>query len=268
MNVVQSLLVTVLALSSTPWSLPKTTEVREIGPRTYRFTVQYTSMNTVGEVIHRQRIVGDYTRGLPNGEATWKHVVLAAANGPTGDLPEGTPRTFMEGLTYRVTGPDRFDPLAPDFFRDFPADAVLERNLVWDTEMFEGFGQAQFPHLVLNEPFHVLRGQNVDMPGVGRFQNQDVELTWVGRSRRNGRDCAVIDYTALMNPFEIENGGMKMRARSHYWGQIWVSLANRQIEYATLYEVIAGEMTLPGATSAQPIHVLRRGVFAPVEAGR
>lgn len=264
MNLIPGVLVTVLALSNTTWSLPKTAEVRDTGPRTYRFTVQYTSMNTVGDVIHRQRIVGDYTRGLPHGDATWSHVTLATATGSTGDLPEGTPRAFMEGLTYRVAGPDPSNTLAPDFFRNFPADAVLERNLVWDTVMIESFGQAQFPHLVLNEPFHVSRAQNVDMPGVGTFRNQDVELTWVGQSRRNGRDCAVIDYTALMNPFEITNGGLKMQARSHYWGQIWVSLADRQIEYATLYEVVAGELTLPGASSAQPIHVLRRGVFEPV----
>ena len=75
----------------------------------------------------------------------------------------------------------------------------------------------------------------------------------------------MIDYTALMNPFELANGGMTMKARSHYWGQIWVALADRQIEYATLYEVVAGELKLPGAASAQPIHVVRRGVFEPVE---
>lgn len=264
MNIIQGMLVTVLALSGTTWSLPSATGVRDTGPRTYRFTVDYTSMNTVGDVIHRQRIAGDYTRGLPHGDATWKHVTLATVTGATGDLPEGAPRAFMDGLTYRVTGPNPANTLAPDFFRNFPPDAVLERNLVWDTVMIEGFGQTQFPHLVLNEPYHVSRAQHVDMPGVGTFQNRDVELTWVGRSRRNGRDCAVIDYTALMNPFEITNGGIQMRARSHYWGQIWVSLADRQVEYATLYEVVAGEMTLPGAATVQPINVLRRGVFEPV----
>lgn len=268
MNVIQGVLLGALALSTTTWRLPQTAEVRDHGPRTYRFTVDYTSTNVRGDVVHRQRVVGDYTRGLPHGDATWSHVTLAAAPGATGDLPAGEPRAFMDGLTYRVSGPDRADVMAAEFFRNFPADAVLERNLVWDTVMIEGFGQSYFAELALNRPLHVLPGQNVAMPGVGTFQNRDIELTWTGRSLRNGRDCAVIDYTALMNPFEIANGGMTMQARSHYWGQIWVSLADRQIEYATLYEVIAGEMTLPGATSAQPIHVLRRGVFAPVEAGR
>jgi hypothetical protein len=38
---------------------------------------------------------------------------------------------------------------------------------------------------------------------------------------------------------------MTLKGRSHYWA-IWVSLANRQIEYATLNEDVLGELTLTG----------------------
>lgn len=263
-TIVRNSLLASLLLLGTDWRLPQTTEVRESGPRTYRFTVDYTSMNMIGEVIHRQQVVGDYTRGLPAGEVAWTHVTHASAAGATSALPPGEPRAFMDGFRYTGSGPNRADVLAADFFAGFPPDAVVERNLVWDTVMFESFGQEQFPHLALNRPYHVTPDQDVRMPGVGTFRNRDIELTWIGNSRRNGRDCAVIDYTALMNPFELSNAGLTMKARSHYWGQIWVSLATRQIEYATLQEVVTGELTLPGATSAQPLNVLRRGVFEPV----
>ena len=43
---------------------------------------------------------------------------------------------------------------------------------------------------------------------------------------------------------------MTLKGRSHYWGAIWVSLASRQIEYATLQEDVLGEMTLTGQAAA------------------
>ena len=56
---------------------------------------------------------------------------------------------------------------------------------------------------------------------------------------------------------------MTLTGRSHYWGQIWVALATKQIEYATLYEDVLGEMTL-GQGSPQLIDVFRSGVLEPV----
>ena len=64
------------------WTLPHGTAVIDTGPRTYRFTVDHTVTDTTGQVVQRQRVSGDYTRGLPGGEAAWSHVTLAESNGP------------------------------------------------------------------------------------------------------------------------------------------------------------------------------------------
>jgi hypothetical protein len=101
------------------------------------------------------------------------------------------------------------------------------------------------------------------MPGVGTFQNRDVVLTWTGRSRRNGTGCALIEYRAFFNPLEIANGAMTLKGRSHYWGEIWVSLSTKQIEYATLYEDVLGELKL-GQDPSRTISVFRSGIFEPV----
>ena len=85
------------------------------------------------------------------------------------------------------------------------------------------------------------------MPGVRHvLHTRDVQLTWIGRSQRNGQECAVIDYRAFFNPLEVGNGAMTLKGRSHYWGAIWVSLASREIEDAILQEDVLGEMTLTG----------------------
>jgi len=169
----------------------------------------------------------------------------------------------MEGFRYHN---DLGSTMGPEFFKAFPPTAVFERNLVWDTGMFEMFGQNYFDHLKLNEPYHAISNSDENMPGVGTFHNRDVVLTWIGRSQQGSQDCAVIRYQAFFNPVQIATGGMTLNGRSDYWGEIWVSLATKQIEYATLYEVVVGEMKLPGQDTPQILNVFRSGTFEPIGA--
>ena len=250
-------------LRAESWTLPQGTAMVDNGPRTYRVTVDHTVSDTKGQVVQRQRVSGDYTRGLPGGDAVWKDVTVAESSGPAEISGPGQKREFMEGFRYRAGSAGLGETMKPEFFKGFPPAAVFERNLVWDTGMIEMFGQDQFAHLKLNAPYRLISAQNVNMPGVGTFHNHDVQLTWIGNSRRNGQDCAVIEYRAYFNPLRIAIGGMTLTGRSHYWGEIWVSLATRQIEYATLHEDVLGEMVLAGQDK-RIVNVFRDGVFEPV----
>jgi len=249
------------SLPAQTWNLPQGTAVKDNGPRTYRFSVDYNTANTKGEIMHRQRLTGDYTRGLGGGEVMWKNVAQAEADGATAPFAAAQKRDFMEGFRYRNDLPST---LNPEFFKGFPPTAVFERNLVWDTGMIEVFGQGYFEHLKLNEPYHLASNHDVNMPDVGTFRNHDIVLEWIGHSQRNGQDCALITYKAFFNPLEIVNGGMTLKVRSDYWGEIWVSLETKQIEYGTIYENVAGEMKLPGQDTTQIINVFRIGSLEPV----
>jgi len=249
------------AASSQTWSLPQGAEVKDSGPRTYRFTVDYNTANTRGEIVQRQRLTGEYTRGLPGHEVAWRKVAQADANGATAPFGAPQKRDFMEGFRYRN---DAQSTMKPDFFQGFPPAAVFERNLVWDTAMIESFGQDFFEHLNLNEPYHYAANQDVHMPDVGTFHNRDVLVEWIGRSRRNGQDCALIEYRAFFNPLEITNAAMTLKGRSDFWGQIWVSLGAKQIEYATIYENVMGELKLAGQEGLQNISVFRSGTLEPL----
>jgi hypothetical protein len=243
------------------WNLPQGTAVKENVPRTYRFLVDYNTANTKGEVVFRQRLSGEYTRGLPAGEAMWKNVSQADAAGATAPFSAPQKRDFMEGFSYRN---DLQSTMKPEFFKGFPPTAVMERNLVWDTGMIEMFGQNFFDHLNLNEPFQVISNQDVNMPDVGTFKNHNLVLEWIGNSQRNGRDCAVIKYQAFFNPINLATGGMTLIGRSDYWGEIWVALETKQIEYGTVYESVVGEMKLPGQDTAQVLNVFRIGTLEPI----
>lgn len=251
----------VVAESPSTWNLPQGRSLKDDGPRTYRFTVDYNTANTKGEMMVRQRLTGEYTRGLAGGEVMWKNVTQADAAGATAPFGTGQKRGFMEGFRYRN---DLGSTMKPDFFKGFPLTAVMERNLVWDTGMIEMFGQNSFDLLKLNEPYHFVSDQDVKMPDVGTFHNRDVVLEWMGRSQRNGQECALIKYQSFFNPLEIANGGMTLKGRSDYWGEIWVSLATRQVEHATLYEMVVGEMKLAGQAATQVLNVFRLGTLEPV----
>jgi hypothetical protein len=43
-----------------------------------------------------------------------------------------------------------------------------------------------------------------------------------------------------------------------------VSLETKQIEYATIEEVVVGEMKLPGQDTTQVINIFRIGILEPV----
>jgi len=246
--------------SAEAWNLPAGTAVKDRGPRTYRFTVDYNNANSRGEIFQRQRLTGEYTRGLPGGEVIWKNVTHGTAQGDVAPFAAAQKVDFMDGFRYRN---DLGLTMAPDFFKSFPPMAVMERNLVWDTGMIEMFGQSYFDHLKLNEPYHAISGDAV-MPGVGTFHNRDVVLQWVGRSERNGQDCAVIQYQAFFNPIDVAVGGMTLKGRSDYWGEIWVSLATKQIEYGTLYESVVADMQLAGQSAPQLVNILRIGTLEPI----
>jgi len=245
------------------WDLPHGTAVKDSGPRVYHFSVIYYSANRTGDVIHRQQVTGDYTRGLPNGDVEWSNVFDAQVDGPAAPFPATPKLDFMQGFRYRN---DMGATMSPDFFKSFPPSAVMERNLVWDTGMFEAFAENYFDQLKLNVPLHTGQDQEVKMPDVGTFHNRDIVLEYVGRSQRNGQDCALIDYRAFFNPLQIASGGMTLNGRSDYWGEIWVSLATKQIEYATINEEVNGELKLPGQDAAQPLSVFRIGSFEPIPA--
>ena len=247
--------------SDATWTLPHALEVRDAGPRTYRFVVDYNSANSQGKIVQRQRMTGEYTRGLPGGEVVWKNVTQATAPGETAPFGPAEKHEFMEGFRYQK---DLASTMSPDFFKGFPPTAVMDRNLVWDTGMIEMFGQSYFDQLKLNEPYQILSNQDVHLPGVGTFRNRDVVLQWIGRSRRNGQDCANIQYQAFFNPIEISLAGMNMKGRSDYWGEIWVSLATKQIEYATLYENVVADLLLGGQSAPQLVNIFRIGTLEPV----
>ena len=247
--------------------LPKSLTLKENGPHTYLFTCDYFYLDTLGNLTRKERVTGEYTRGLAGGKARWNDVRIAAANGFEGRFPEGEPQKYMEGFTYSADSNGMFKS---EFFQGFPPAEVKAKNLVWDTVGLENFAWNYFDKLELNSVYRTQsQPEDVALAGAGTFQNHQIELVWVGISKRNNRTCALIQYRAFFNKLNVSAANMNFQGRSHYWGDIWVSLEDKQIEYATLFEDVLLEFKLPGQQTKQFINPFREATFEKIEgAGR
>jgi hypothetical protein len=244
------------------WKLPSSLAVKQDGPQTFRFICDYYNLDTKGHLASRQRLSALYTRGLPGDAVRWTEVTSATNTDGSDNFPSPQKREFMEGFSYPHSS--HHDMLKPGFFTGFPPMAMQERNLVWDTEMIEAFGQTLLEHLKLNVPYHVPDTGDVSLGGMGSFRHKDLQLIWTGISQRNGQECAVVDYRAFFNQLDVSNPAVTLTGRSHYWGQIWVSLSTKRIEYATLYEDVFGELKLQIQEKPMAMNVFRIGTFEPV----
>ena len=241
-------------------SLPKDLELKD---ELQKFDVTTDHLNTdiFCHFLNKIRIHGEYTRGLENGMVKWNNVSVAMSMSENGEFPKGTPVNYMEDFTY-YPGEDMIEA---DKFETFTDYSDFTKNLVWDMLAIEGFAWHSFDKLRLNEPYSAADfNGKIDLAGNGFFENKDIRLIWTGISLRNGETCATINYRTFRNPLEVNAEGIDMKGRSHYWGTIWVSLEDKQIEHAVLYEDVIMEMLLSGRTQKQVLNATREIIFKRV----
>lgn len=231
-------------------------ELKEDGPQHYIFTCDYLNFDLAGNITGKERVSGDYTRGLPDGKVRWNNVRIAQTKNASATFPEGTLQKYMEDFSYTPGNSGQFKST---FFAGFPEDSMRVKTLVWDVTMFEHFAWKYFDKLKLNEPFEI-GASDIALPG-GNFSNRLPTLTWVGLSQMNGKKCAVIQYEAFYNKLNLQAGTQTLNGRSDYSGTIWVSLSDKQIEKGTLNEGVLLGIVLPGQNAPQPISIFRQATF-------
>ncbi len=220
----------------------------EEGPQEYVFTCDYRRVDAKDRFAHKSRIQARYTRGYPGDAVEWDDA--SYATGATLDGPLAEPAQSLDYLAgFRYDAKQAMFSFFPGFFRDFPgtAAATYAKNLIWDIQMLERFARGYSSQLRLHEPLVLSDATgNVPLAGMGAFKNRRIELTWVGTCSRSGEECALLQYEAFFNRFSMKFGGSDLDGLSHYWGTIWVSLEDAQIEHATLSEHVSMHIEAKG----------------------
>lgn len=220
----------------------------------FEVTTDHFNTDIFGNFFNKFRVKGEYTRGLPDDMVKWNNVTVAMSMARNAEFGAGSPVDYMENFTYKVSE----DMMKPEKFSTFTEHSAYTKNLVWDMMGIEGFAWAYFNNLELNKPYKAgMFNGKIDLAGMGSFENKDVVLTWTGITEWNGEYCAVIEYITMNNPIEYAGEGMSMKGRSHYWGTIWVSVEDKQVEHAVLFEDVVMEIQLPGQTTKQVMDATR-----------
>lgn len=237
-------------LESLPRNLALKDEVQK-----YLVVTTHENSDIFGNFFNRMQVKGEYTRGLEEGNVKWNNVSVAMSMQPEGDFPAGEKLEYMDDFSYKPSE----EMIKADKFVHFTGMYTpFAKNLVWDILGIEGLAWAHFEELKLNEPFQAVDfNGEMDLAGQGTFENKNMVITWSGISEMNGELCALIEFRTFSNPLEASTAGTAIKGLSHYWGNILVSLNDKQIEHASLLEIVTAEMDIPGFSGKQVMSITR-----------
>ena len=242
-----------------PETLPNKLELKDEHQK-FKVTTTHFNGDIFGNFFNKQQVYGEYTRGLDGGKVKWNNVSMrfSTSMDRNEEFPKGISIPYMEDFTYTP----KENMVLEEKFETFTEHSAFTKNLIWDMLAIEIFAWNYWDELKLNKAYSTpdLNGK-VDLAGQGFFENKDIQITYTGVSEQNGERCAVIDYRTMNNPLEVAYEGIDMKGRSHYWGTIWVSLEDKQIEHAVLYEDVIMEMLLPGQTQETIMNATREISF-------
>lgn len=229
-----------------PDRLPKDLELDNSAVRKYIMTTDYLDYDLKGNFLRKKRVTGEYTGGLDGDSARWNGVHISEAGELEAPFPEELKQDYMENFIYRPNE----KILDEDFFHAIPEANMLIQNLIWDVFGFEVLAYSCWDSLKLNKEFQANDlNSEIDLAGEGNIENKDILLTWIGLTELNNEICAIIKYSAMNNPLSIELDHFQLSGRSHYWGEVYVSLADKQIEYATLSEDVITDVLFKGQSN-------------------
>ena len=171
----------------------------------------------------------------------------------------------LDGLSFKIQG-DNFTNL--DFYKDFPPAHIERiRTFIQDKVTFEAWGLMYLDSLRLNIPFYpsLFQNQQADFEQSVNFNTQKLNITWLGYSKINGKDCILVYFKSMYSPFLVDNDNMIVNGRSCFWGNIWILPDTRQIEYATMNEDIVSHMKLKDNNFEQQFNIQRELIYEKIE---
>ncbi len=210
--------------------------------RSYHMTTDYYDFNLKQDFIRKTRIKGILT--YEGDSAQWRDVYVSGSKKLDAEFYVGSKLSFMQNFRYQPNE----NILSADFFKNnLPEADPSIMNLIWDALGFDALAYSCWDSLNLNEEFRA-KSMNFEfkMADIGTFENKDIRITWLGITKINNKICAILKYAVMNNPLDIEYENMSMSGRSHYWGEIYVSLSDKQIEYANLTEDVLTDVKIKG----------------------
>jgi len=229
------------------------TSLEETTPQKYVMISDYMDYDIYGNFIKKTRVSGECTMSKDH-DKTWNNIRTAQSRDLNGVYPKGEKHHYMENFSY---GP-LSNILEESFFESVPQANFHMKNIIWDMAGFETFAWLVWDSLQLNSTYSAKEiNAVIDIPGAGTFENKDIQVTWTGITKCNNKICRIIKYNVMSNPMKFNLPNVTLNGRSHYWGNIYVSIADKQIEYADQYEDVLLEIKKNGQETGNIVNTVR-----------
>jgi len=227
----------------------------------YLVTIEWKNRDLDGNLFNHYSVQAKYTKGLENDYVIWNDVemtefkdTIAMVNA----LPE------LDNLTYKIEG-DNFTK--EEFYKNFPQQNLdLIRWFVQDAVGIETYGLMFFDSLKFNQVLYpdFFKNQKADFENYVNFNTRELSLCWTGISERNDEICALIHYQGMYNPVDSDTEAMKINGRSCFWGDVYVSYEDKDIEYATMYEDLVFKIFISANNFEQRMNLQRNVKFEKI----
>lgn len=205
--------------------------------RSYHMVTDYYDFDLSGDFRIKSRIAGNLT--CKNDSVQWRNVYLSNSKSLDAEFLQGKRIDYMENFKYKSGA----ETISADFFsQNLPEADPLAMNLIWDVLGFEVFAYEYWDSLKLNTEYKAASANQKMEIAYGTFDNRDTRVTWLGITEVKNEICAILKYSVMNNPLDLQYEGISMKGRSHYWGEVYVSLSDKQIEYVSLTEDVLMEV--------------------------
>lgn len=229
------------------------TSLEETTPQKYVMITDYHDYDIYGNFRKKSRVSGECIL-MEDGMKKWNNIRITNSLDLKGSYPEGERISYMENFSYDPSA----DILSDSFFESVPQANPHMKNLVWDMTGFEVFAWYKWDSLQLNTTYSAKEiNSKIDIPGLGTFENKDIRVTWTGITEVNNKICRIIKFNVMNNPIELNFQNFTMKGRSHYWGNIYVSVSDKQIEYAELDEDVLFDIKKNGQETGTIANTVR-----------
>jgi len=248
--------------------LLKPSDIKAIksGIQKYDVSLKWQNLDAInGNKINCNAVKATYITGLKNDSVSWKNVNLAQISDFQQKDYNGTNLPSFNGFTYKI---NETNFLNEDFYKTIPLEQRdLAKWLVSDAIQMQGLALYVFDSLAYNKSFipKFLNNYDVKFKDWVTFTSRYQKLIWSGITKYNNEVCAIIKFESLYNPLKIDNNQMSVKGRSLYYGEIWISLSDKQVEYATMVEDVVMKLKSSLFPEEQLIDLQRTIIFNKVE---
>jgi len=250
--------------------IPRITKLREI-PTVVLPVQEYevTIRRELIDPIEYTRFHGDMVKAnyfvFKNDQAEWWNVKVGTTESIHKD-----PSKLTEKTDFRFKYKTRTDDfLKEDFYADLPKEDVdLARMLIGDGVQMQEIVWYIADSLEYKKDFFpgIMNNFDISFQDSYTFSSKYQKYVWSGYTTHNNKPCAIVKFESFFNPFINEKDGFVFsKGRSTYYGELWISLEDKQVEYSIMVEDVIMKDRGPNSEEYRLMDLQREIVFNKVK---